>query len=160
MGKQDIVSTLQRLISGIQENIVIFDGNGTILHASAGLSELLLENELEGRPVFDFLEGKAEGVKMWLENLSHAHFKDVKIKMLRKGQPFPARLRMVAWSVSDNEFVVMASIVDGTYIERRKRDLLRKRSRSSNCPNRGRSATASSTMRSRRSSKCRRKPCA
>lgn len=126
MGKQDIVSTLQRLISGIEENIVIFDGNGIVLHASAGLSELLLENELEGRPVFDFLEGKAEGVKMWLENLSHAHFKDVKIKMLRKGQSFPARLRMVAWSVSDNEFVVMASIVDGTYIERRKRDLLRK----------------------------------
>lgn len=126
MGKQDIVSTLQRLISGIEENIVIFDGNGIILHASRGLGDLLLDNHMEGRPVFDFLEGKAEGVKMWLENLSHAHFKDIKIKMLRKGQTFPARLRMVAWSVSGSEFVVMASIVDGTFIERKKRDLLRK----------------------------------
>jgi two-component sensor histidine kinase len=127
MGKQDIVSTLQRLISGIEESIVIFDGNGIILHASEGLKKLFEEKgDLSGRPIFDFIEGKADGVKMWLENLSHAHFKDVKMKMLRHGQPFPARLRMAAWCVSDGTCVVMASVVDGTYIERKKRDLLRK----------------------------------
>jgi two-component sensor histidine kinase len=126
MGKQDIVSMLQRLISGIEENIVIFDGSGIILHASGGLKTLLMEDELEGRPVFNFLDGNTEGVKTWLSSLSHAHFKDVRINMKRKGQVFPARLRMAAWSLSDNEFVVMASIVDGTFIERKKRDLLRK----------------------------------
>jgi len=126
MVKRDIVSTLQRLISGIEENIVIFDGEGIILHASDGLNKLFGEKDLSGRSILDFLEGKAEGVKMWLENLSHAHFKDIKIKMLRNGHAFPARLRMAAWCVSDDNYVVMASVVDGTFIERKKRDLLRK----------------------------------
>jgi hypothetical protein len=126
MAKPDIVSTLQRLISGIDESIAIFDGKGTILHASDSLKLLLQEEELVGKSIFTFLDGKAEGVKLWLGNLSHAHFKDVRIKMLRNGHSFPARLRMAAWNTSESEFVVMASIVDGTYIERRKRDLLRK----------------------------------
>jgi two-component sensor histidine kinase len=126
MGEQDIVSMLQRLISGIEENIVIFNGNGVILHASGGLKGLLTEEKLENRLIFEFLDGEAEVVKSWLENLSHAHFKDVRINMRRKGQVFPARLRMAAWSLSKDEFVVMASIVDGTFMERKKRDLLRK----------------------------------
>jgi two-component sensor histidine kinase len=126
MAKQDIVSTLQRLISGIDESIAIFDGKGIILHASDSLKRLLSEDQLVGKSVFEFLDGKAEGVRMWMENLSHAHFKDVRIKMLRNGHVFPARLRMAAWNVTESDFVVMASIADGTFIERRKRDLLRK----------------------------------
>jgi len=126
MKNANIVSTLQRLVSGIEESIVIFNEQGVILHASDRLCELLSQKELEGRSIFDFIEGKSDSVKMWLSNLTHAHFKDVKIKMIRNGSTFPARLRMAAWSVSDGGFVVMSSIVDGTFIERKKRDLLRK----------------------------------
>lgn len=126
MGKQDIVSTLQQLVSGIDESIVMFDDSGLILHASEGLKSLFDVYDLENRSIFEFLEGKAEGVKMWLENLRHSHFKDVRIKMLRNGMPFPARLRMIAWCTEHDRFVVLASVVDGTFIERRKRDLLRK----------------------------------
>jgi two-component sensor histidine kinase len=122
----DIVSTLRRLISGIQESIVLFDEKGNILHASENVNELFQADNLNQRSIFDFLEGNAEGVRDWLKDLSNRHFKDVKISMVRNGQPFPARLRMVAWSVSGGGFVVLASIVDGTFIERRKRDLLRK----------------------------------
>ena len=126
MATTNIVSTLQRLISGIEESIVIFNEKGVILHASDRLCELLMQKELEGRSIFEFIEGKSDSVKMWLENLTHAHFKDVKVKMIRNESTFPARLRMAAWSVNDGGFVVMASIVDGTFIERKKRDLLRK----------------------------------
>ena len=126
MVKIDIVSTLQRLISGIDESIVIFDTKGTILHASDSLNHLLNEDELVDHSIFDFIEGDVDHVKLWLENLSNSHFKDVKLKMHRNKQVFPARLRMAAWSVSKNDFIVMASIVDATFIERKKRDLLRK----------------------------------
>lgn len=126
MKHTNIVSTLQRLISGIEESIVIFNEKGIILHASDRLCELVQQKDLEGRSIFEFIEGKSEAVKMWLENLTHAHFKDVKVKMIRKDSTFPARLRMAAWSVSDGGFVVISSIVDGTFIERKKRDLLRK----------------------------------
>jgi len=126
MAEMDIVSTLQRLIYGIDESIVIFDTNGTILHASDSLSRLLNVDELINRSIFDFIEGDIDHVKLWLENLSNAHFKDVKLKMCRNKLVFPARLRMAAWAVSKNEFIIMASIVDATFIERKKRDLLRK----------------------------------
>lgn len=122
----DIVSTLQRLVSNIQESIVLFDEKGIILHASENVNQLFQEECVEERSIFDFLEGRAEDVHEWLEDLTNTHFKDVKIKMLRNGKSFPARLRMVVWSVSDGGFVVLASIADGTFIERRKRDLLRK----------------------------------
>lgn len=126
MATTNIVSTLQRLISGIEESIVIFNEQGVILHASDRLCELLRQKDLEGRSIFEFIEGKSDSVKMWLGNLTHAHFKDVKVKMLRKEGAFPARLRMAAWSAKDGGFVVISSIVDGTFIERKKRDLLRK----------------------------------
>ncbi|MBI3239647.1 MAG: ATP-binding protein [Flavobacteriia bacterium] len=76
MKNTNIVSTLQRLVSGIEESIVIFNEQGVILHASDRLCELLSQKELEGRSVFDFIEGKSDSVKMWLSNLTHAHFKD------------------------------------------------------------------------------------
>ncbi len=126
MVKIDIVSTLQRLISGIDESIIIFDTKGWILHASDSLNRLLNEDDLMNRSIYDFIEGNADHVRLWLENLSNAHFKDVKLNMLRNKHVFPARLIMAAWSVSDGEFIIMASIVDATYIERKKRDLLRK----------------------------------
>ena len=120
-----ILSTLQRLVSGLEESIVIFDQTGTVLHASEQLKKLLEKNDLVDTSIFDFLEGKSENVRLWLGNLSNSHFKDVRIRMVRKSGIFPARLRMAAWSVEDG-FIVVASIVDGTFIERRKRDLLRK----------------------------------
>lgn len=125
MGNAAILSTLQRLVSGLEESIVIFDQTGTVLHASEPLKKLLEKSELEGTSIFEFLEGKSENVKLWLGNLSNSHFKDVRIRMIRKSGVFPARLRMAAWSV-EGGFVIVASIVDGTFIERRKRDLLRK----------------------------------
>lgn len=125
MSQATILSTLQRLVSGLEESIVIFDQTGTVLHASEQLKKLLEKNDLVGTSIFDFLEGRSENVRLWLGNLSNSHFKDVRIRMVRKSGIFPARLRMAAWSV-EGGFIVVASIVDGTFIERRKRDLLRK----------------------------------
>lgn len=125
MGNAPILSVLQRLVSGLEESIVIFDQTGTILHASEPLKKLLGKSELEGGSIFEFLHGKSENVRTWLDHLSNSHFKDVRIRMIGKEGIFPARLRMAAWSV-EGGFIVMASIVDGTFIERRKRDLLRK----------------------------------
>lgn len=126
MGQQDILSTLQKLIASIDENIVIFDQDGTVRHASEGLKKLVHDVDLVDKSIFNYISGTADGVKQFLSRLSESHFKDIKINMLCKGVSFPARLRMVAWSLPEDRFVVMASVVDGTFIERRKRDLLRK----------------------------------
>ena len=122
----DIVTTLRTIITGIDENIVIIDSSGTILHATDSVLSLVNEKELKGKSIFGFIEGEAAKIKSWISGLSHSHFKEVKLKMLRDGQPFPARLRMAAWQGGKGEFVIMASIVDATFMERRKRDLLRK----------------------------------
>lgn len=125
MGHAAILSILQRLVSGLEENIVIFDQTGTLLHASEPLKQLVGKVDLNGATIFDFLDGKSDNVKFWLSDLSNSHFKDIRIRMIGKQGIFPARLRMAAWSVDDG-FIILASIVDGTFIERRKRDLLRK----------------------------------
>ena len=126
MPKQNLLIMLQRLISGMDERLVIFDNLGEILYASYGLSQLFEENDLEGRSIFEFVEDDVEDVHLFLNSLSGAHFKDVQIPMLRKGKKFPVRLRMAAWSIAEGDFVVLASLVDATSIERKKRDLLRK----------------------------------
>lgn len=126
MAKQDLLKTLQRLISGMDERLVIFDNLGQILYASFGLSQLFDDEQLEGKSIFQFVEGEAEDVHIFLNNLSGSHFKDIQIPMIRNGKKFPVRLRMAAWSVSEGDFVVLASLVDATTIERKKRDLLRK----------------------------------
>jgi len=126
MEKPDIVTTLQAVITGINENIVIIDSAGTILHATEGTKDLVNDVDLTGKSIFGFIEGEASKIRKWIETLSESNFKEVKLKMLRDGQPFPARLHMAAWKTGDGQFVIMATIVDSTYIERRKRDLLRK----------------------------------
>lgn len=126
MEKPGIVSTLQRLISGIRESIVIFDETGTILHTSKNLQDLFGVEHPEGLSVFDFLVSDMDEVRAWLTELTHAHFLNVKVRMVRRDETFPAYLRMVAWELTEGGFVVLGSITDGTFLERRKRDLLRK----------------------------------
>lgn len=126
MPQQDLLSTLRHLISGIDESLVIFDNRGRILHASYGLRKLFGEEELEGKSIYQFVEKSEYEIRSFLEHLNLASFKDVQVNMLRLGKVFPVRLRLAAWCVAENEHVALASLVDATTIERKKRDLLRK----------------------------------
>jgi two-component sensor histidine kinase len=126
MTQNSILTMLQALISGLDERLVIFDNQGNILFASHGVKELFSEEVSSGDTIFQYIDGDAKDVRVFLQGLNHSHFMDLQLSMLKKGKRFPVRLRMAAWSVSADEFVVIASLVDATTIERKKRDLLRK----------------------------------
>lgn len=126
MSQSSILNMLQALISGLDECLVIFDNQGKILFASHGVKELFEDDVQTNDTIFRFIDGDANDVKVFLKALNHSHFLDLQLMMLRHGKRFPVRLRMAAWSVTEKEFVVVASLVDATTIERKKRDLIRK----------------------------------
>ena len=126
MTQNSILTMLQTLISGLDERLVIFDNKGEILFASHGVKELFGEEVGAGDTIFEYIDGDANDVRVFLHSLNHSHFVDLQLSMLRKEKHFPVRLRMAAWSISATEFVVIASLVDATTIARKKRDLLRK----------------------------------
>jgi two-component sensor histidine kinase len=126
MTQNSILTMLQALISGLDERLVIFDNKGDILFASYGVKELFQEEIGAGSTIFDYIDGDTNDIRVFLQSLSHLHFVDLQLSMIRTGKRFPVRLRMAAWSISEAEFVVIASLLDATTIARKKRDLLRK----------------------------------
>nr|WP_294862388.1 histidine kinase dimerization/phosphoacceptor domain -containing protein [uncultured Fluviicola sp.] len=127
MVQQDILSTLRKLISGMDESLVIFDQDGKILHASFELEKLVGKESLTGTTIFNHLTYEHERIEHFLRDLNTSRYVDLQV-MLKKadGGVFTARMRMAAWKVSANEYLVLGSLVDATHIERKRRDLLRK----------------------------------
>ncbi len=126
MTNKNLVATLQRLITGMNESLVLFDQDGKIIHASYGLEKLFESKGLLGQSIFEFIEVDSSETIHFLKSVRDTNFKDLKINGKRGGVLFPIRLRLATWSVSETDFVVLASLVDGTVIERKKRSLLRK----------------------------------
>lgn len=127
MAQQDILSTLRKLISGMDESLVIFDQDGRILHASFDLENLIGRDSLVGTTIFQHLTYEHERVEHFLRDLNTSRYVDLQV-MLKKadGSVFSARMRMAAWKVDESEYLVLGSLVDATHIERKRRDLLRK----------------------------------
>lgn len=126
MAQQDILSTLRKLISGMDESLVIFDQSGRILHASFDLEKLLGKESLTGTMIFDHLTYEYERVEHFLRDLNTSKYMDQQVILKRADGIFTARMRMAAWKVEENEYLVLGSLVDATHIERKRRDLLRK----------------------------------
>lgn len=127
MAQQDILSTLRKLISGMDESLVIFDQDGKILHASFDLENLLGRDSLVGTTIFNHLTYEHERIEHFLRDLNTSRYVDLQVVLKKAyGGVFNARMRMAAWKVDVNEYLVLASLVDATHIERKRRDLLRK----------------------------------
>lgn len=126
MAQQDILSTLRKLISGMDESLVIFDQSGMILHASFDLEKLLEKESLIGTTINDHLTYEHERIEYFLRDLNTSRYMDLQVILKRSGGVFTARMRMAAWKVDENEYLVLGSLVDATQIERKRRDLLRK----------------------------------
>lgn len=110
----------------MDESLIIFNKSGEILHASYDLELLVDERPLVGKSVFDFLDFDSTRVRNFLNNLNTSKYFDLSIQIKGHHKQFPARLRMASWRVDEHEHVILASIVDATLIERKRRDLLRK----------------------------------
>lgn len=121
-----LLSTLKQLISGMDEGLVIFNQSGEILHASYDLHQLIGEKIPENASIFEYVVDSEGTLKADIRNIKSTKYIDVKIHLLRKGMPFPARLRLAAWSLSKSEFLVLGSVVDATLIERKRRINIRK----------------------------------
>jgi len=127
MAQQDILSTLRKLISGMDESLVIFDQDGRILHASFDLEKLLGRDSLAGTTIFNHLTYEHERIEHFLRDLNTSRYVDLQVVLKKAdGSVFTARMRMAAWKVDENEYLVLGSLVDATHIERKRRDLLRK----------------------------------
>lgn len=126
MAQQDILSTLRKLISGMDESLVIFDQNGKILHASFDLEKLLERSDLTGTTIFEFLTYDHERVEGFLKDLNTSKYMDIQVLLKRSKGVFTARMRLAAWKVGEGEYLILGSLVDATHIERKRRDLLRK----------------------------------
>ncbi len=126
MAQQDILSTLRKLISGMDESLVIFDQNGRILHASFDLEKLLEKQSLAGTTIFEHLTYEHERIEHFLRDLNTSRYMDLQVVVKRPKGVFTARMRMAAWKVDEKEYLVLGSLVDATHIERKRRDLLRK----------------------------------
>lgn len=126
MTNQDILQVLKRIISGMDESLIIFNKSGDILHASYDLELLVDERGLTGKSVFGFLDFDTTRVRNFLNNLNTSKYFDLSIQIKRNQKQFPARLRMASWRIDEQEYIILASIVDATLIERKRRDLLRK----------------------------------
>lgn len=126
MAQQDILSTLRKLISGMDESLVIFDQTGTILHASFDLEKLLEKESLVGTTINQHLTYEHERIEHFLQDLNTSRYMDLQVVLKRKSGVFTARMRLAAWKVDENEYLVLGSLVDATQIERKRRDLLRK----------------------------------
>ena len=70
MAQKDILSTLRKLISGMDESLVIFDQNGRILHASFDLEKLLEKEPLTGTTIFEHLTYEHERIEHFLRDLN------------------------------------------------------------------------------------------
>ncbi|AEA44336.1 histidine kinase dimerization/phosphoacceptor domain -containing protein [Fluviicola taffensis] len=126
MAQQDILSTLRKLISGMDESLVIFDQNGSVLHASYDLEKLLEKSDIVGTTIFEHLTYEHERVEHFLRDLNTSKYMDLQVVLKKSVGSFTARMRLASWKVADNEFVVLGSLVDSTQLERKRRDLLRK----------------------------------
>lgn len=126
MVNPDILQVLKRIISGMDESLLIFNRSGEILHASYDLNELLEEKELIGHSIFEYLDFETTRVRNFLNNLNTSKYFDLSIQLKRGRKSFPARVRMASWRISEDEYIVLASIIDATMLERKRRDLLRK----------------------------------
>lgn len=126
MAQQDILSTLRKLISGMDESLVIFDQNGTVLHASFDLEKLLGRSNLVGTTIFDHLTYEHERIAQFLGDLNTSKYIDVQVVLKNGNGSFTGRMRLASWRVDEGEFLVLGSLVDATHIERKRRDLLRK----------------------------------
>lgn len=126
MAQQDILSTLRKLISGMDESLVIFDQEGQILHASFDLEKLLGKENIAGTTIFDHLTYEHSRISQFLKEINTSKYIDLEVVLKRKTGSFTGRMRLAAWKVSENEYLVLGSLVDATHIERKRRDLLRK----------------------------------
>lgn len=126
MAQQDILSTLRKLISGMDESLVIFDQKGTVLHASFDLEKLLGRSNLVGTTIFEHLTYEHERIAHFLGDLNTSKYIDLQVTLKRGNGVFAARMRLASWKVDEGEFLVLGSMVDATHIERKRRDLLRK----------------------------------
>ncbi len=126
MVNPDILQVLKRIISGMDESLLIFNRSGEILHASYDLNELLEEKELIGHSISEYLDFETTRVRNFLNNLNTSKYFDLSIQLKRGKKSFPARVRMASWRISEDEYIVLASIIDATMLERKRRDLLRK----------------------------------
>lgn len=126
MVNPDILQVLKRIISGMDESLLIFNRTGHILHASFDLNGMLQQDVLVGKSIFDFLDIDSIRVGNFLNNLNTSKYFDFSIPLKRGHRTFPARVRMASWRISEDEHIVLASIVDATMLERKRRDLLRK----------------------------------
>lgn len=126
MAQQDILSTLRKLISGMDESLVIFDQNGTVLHASFDLEKLLGRSHLAGTTIFEHLTHEHERIAQFLGDLNTSKYIDVQVVLKKESGVFAARMRLASWKVDEGEFLVLGSLVDATHLERKRRDLLRK----------------------------------
>ena len=80
MTQHSILNMLQALISGLDERLVIFDDKGEILFASHGVKELFGEEVSAGDTIFQYIDGDANDVKVFLQSLNHSHFVDLHYK--------------------------------------------------------------------------------
>ncbi|MDF3029417.1 MAG: signal transduction histidine kinase [Fluviicola sp.] len=126
MAQQDILSTLRKLISGMDESLVIFNQEGRILHASYDLEKLLGKENISGTLIFDHLSHEYERIAHFLKDINTSKYIDLEVVLKRKTGTFTGRMRLAAWKVAENEYLVLGSLVDATQIERKRRDLLRK----------------------------------
>ncbi len=126
MAQHDILSTLRKLISGMDESLVIFDQTGMILHASFDLEKLLEKESLIGTTINQHLTYEHDRIEHFLGDLNTSRYMDLQVVLKRSSGVFTARMRMAAWKVGENEYLVLGSLVDATQIERKRRDLLRK----------------------------------
>jgi hypothetical protein len=126
MAQQDILTTLRKLISGMDESLVIFDQDGRVLHASYDLEKLLGKSDIVGTTIFEHLTYEHERIESFLRDLNTSKYMDLQVILKKPVGSFTARMRLASWKVADNEFVVLGSLVDATQLERKRRDLLRK----------------------------------
>ncbi|MFN5982739.1 MAG: histidine kinase dimerization/phosphoacceptor domain -containing protein [Fluviicola sp.] len=122
----DLLSTLKSLITGIDEGLLIFDHTGKILHSSIDVVEQFSDKVGEGGNILSILGPKNEEFNHFLSDIHITKYRDFRLNTFVNGKNKPARMRAAVWKTNDEDSIVLASIVDAKFIERKRRDVLRK----------------------------------
>lgn len=122
----NLLSTLKQLISRMDEGLVIFDQKGGILHASYDLELLLDEKNWANKSIFDFIDDSSNKIRSEIAQINGSKYVDLKARIKKENSFIPVRIRMASWKVDESNILFLASLVDATIIEKKRRDLLRK----------------------------------
>ncbi len=120
------LNSLRSHVSKFDEPLLVLDQDGMILFASEQTAKLLDQSALQGESIFHYVEHNSDKLRNWLLSPDANRFREMNVTFLKDGTTVPVKLRMFVWSVTKDGFLVCVTLRDSTFINRRRRDILRK----------------------------------